>query len=331
MKMDRSRSIILAAILAGVFFLAATSISVAQPVEIKVVTYFPKNHPLVTPTALKWFDMLNKGLGGKVNIKFVGGPEAVPPREQAEAVRNNMVQMAYTPIAVHRQLVPSAAAMVAVRFKDAMEMRQSPFTDYLIETYEKVGIRYAGPGTWAQFQMWSKKPIKQLADLKGMKMRSFFLYDRFQQALGITPVTIPMSELYTALERGVVDGFCFPQAGPREMGLTKSARYVIAHPFYTNDIVLIMNLGTWKKLSPDVQKKFDEITAKQYEPYMMKYAKDLEDSEWVALEKAGVTKVVFSPAEAKQFVETAYRVKWEEIGEKMSPELLAKLKKITGN
>ncbi|MBW1942889.1 MAG: hypothetical protein JRJ51_08635, partial [Deltaproteobacteria bacterium] len=208
--MKKFGNIFLTVIIAAAFLLVTTSISIAGPVEIKVVTYFPKNHPLVNPTALKWFEMLNEGLKGKINIKYVGGPEAVPPREQAEAVRNNMIQMAYTPIAVHRQLVPSAASMVAVKFKDAMEMRQSPFTDFLIQTYEKVGIRYVGPGTWAHFQMWSKKPITKLADLKGMKMRSFFLYDRFQKALGITPVTIPMSELYTALERGVVEGFCFP-------------------------------------------------------------------------------------------------------------------------
>ena len=329
--MKKSRNIFMAVIIIGAFLFVTASVSVAGPVEIKVVTYFPKNHPLVNPTALKWFEMLNEGLKGKINIKYVGGPEAVPPREQAEAVRNNMIQMAYTPIAVHRQLVPGAASMVVVKFKDAMQMRESPYTGYLEQTYEKVGIRYVGPGTWGHFQMWSKKPIKDLADLKGMKMRSFFLYDRFQKALGITPVTIPMSELYTALERGVVEGFCFPQAGPREMGLTKSAKYVIAHPFYTNDVVLLLNLATWKKLSKDVQDKFNEITAKQYEPYMMKYANDLEKNEWAALKKAGVTKVVFSPAEAKKFVDTAYRVKWEEIGEKISPDLLAKLKKMTLN
>jgi TRAP-type C4-dicarboxylate transport system substrate-binding protein len=330
-KMKKSKSFLLATIMTVVLLLGTSAVGMAGPVEIKAVTYFPKNHPLVNPTCLKWFEMLNEGLKGKIHVKYVGGPEAVPPREQAEAVRNNMIQMAYTPIAVHRQLVPAAASFVVVKYKDAMELRESPFTDFLIKEYEKIGIRYIGPGTWGHFQMWSKKPIKKLADLKGMKMRSFFLYDRLQKALGITPVTIPTPELYTALERGVVEGFCFPQAGPRQIGWTKSAKYVIAHSFYTNDVVLLMNLDTWKKLPKDVQDKIDEITAKQYEPYMMKYANDLERNEWVALEKAGVTKVVLEPTEAKKFVDTAYRVKWEEIGEKVPADLLKKLKKMTLN
>lgn len=329
--MRSSRSTFLAVGISAALLFAASSVCMAEPVEIKAVTYFPKNHPLVSPTCLKWFEMLNEGLKGKVHVKYVGGPEAVPPTEQAEAVRNNMIQMAYTPIAVHRQLVPAAASMVVVKFKDAVEMRQSPFTDFLIEEYEKIGVRYAGVGTWAEFNMWSKKPIKTLADLKGMKMRSFFLYDRFQKALGITPVNIPMGELYTALERGVVDGFCFPFVGPRDMGLTKSAKYVIAQHFYTNDVVLIMNLDVWQKLPKDVQAKFDEITAKQYEPYMTQYARGLEMNEWYMLGKTGVERVDLEPVEAKQFVDTAYRVKWEEIGEKIPPDLLAKLKRMTLN
>lgn len=329
--MKRSKSFLLATIMTVVLLLGTSAVGMAGPVEIKAVTYFPKNHPLVNPTCLKWFEMLNEGLKGKIHIKYVGGPEAVPPREQAEAVRNNMVQMAYTPIAVHRQLVPAAASMVVVKFKDAVEMRQSPFTDFLIKEYEKIGIRYVGPGTWAEFNMWSKKPIKKLADLKGMKMRSFFLYDRLQKALGITPVTIPTGELYTALERGVVEGFCFPFIGPRDMGWTRSAKYFIAPHFYTNDVVLLLNLDTWKKLPKDVQLKFDEITAKQYEPYMTKYARDLEMNEWYMLGKTGVVKVDLEPGEAERFVDTAYRVKWEEISEKIPADLLAKLKKMTLN
>lgn len=321
----------LVTILSVTLFLIGTPMSLAGPVELKVVTYFPKNHPQVNPVILQWFKMLNEGLEGKAKIKYVGGPEAIPSREQIEAVRSNMVQMCLMPTAVYKSVIPSVAAMVLVKFKGAVEMRKSPFTDYLIEEHEKAGVRYIGPGLWGQFNMWSKKPIEKISDLKGMKMRSFFLYDRFQKALGITPVTIPTPELYTALERGVVDGFCFPLVGPRDMGLTRSTRYVIVHSFYTNDITLLMNLKVWNSLGKDLQDKITDITVNQYEPYMMRYALDLEKKEWEELAKLGVHKVDFGPVEGKKFVDTAYRVKWEEIGENMSPDLLNKLKKLTGN
>lgn len=307
------------------------NVASAGPVVIKAVSYFSKNHPLMNPTTLEFYKMINEGLKGQVEIKYVGGPEAVPPREQIEAVRNNMVQMTYLPTAVYKSTIPEVAAMVLVKFKDFVEMRKSPFHNFMVKQHEKIGIRYIGPGIYGRFHMWSKKPVNKLADLKGLKMRSFFLYDRFQKALGITPVIIAVNEIYTALERGVVDGFCFPQAGPRIMGLTKSAKYVISHPFYTNDLTLLMNMETWNKIPKAAQKKIDEITAQQYEPYMTAYAQDLEKREWKALKKAGVKRVVFSDKEAKIFVETAYRVKWEEIGEKVPPDMIKKLKKLTLN
>lgn len=303
----------------------------AGPIELKAVSYFPKNHPIMSPTTHEWFRMLNEGLEGTAHIKYVGGPEAIPAREQIEAVRNNVVQIIYLPTAIYKAVIPQAASMVLVRFNNAVEMRKSAYHDFLVERHEKAGVRYLGPGLWAQFHMWSAKPIKKIGDLKGLKMRSFFLYDRFQKALGIAPVTIAIPELYTALERGVVDGFCFPQVGPRESGWTKKVQYIIAHPFYANDVFLLMNLATWNKLPKSAQDKIDEITANKYEPYMTAYAEDLAKKEWGLLAKAGVKKVTFPPEVAKKFVDTAYRVRWEELGEELSADVIQKLKKLTGN
>jgi TRAP-type C4-dicarboxylate transport system substrate-binding protein len=307
----------------------------ADLVELKAITAFPKTHPLVSPQGYEWIKMINEGLKGKVHIKYVGGPEVVPAQEQIEAIRNNMIQISMLPVAYYRSLVPAAATMVVMRFKNAMELRKSAFHDFLVEEHEKIGVRYLGPETWGgtqgTFHMWSKRPIKKLADLNGMKMRSFFQYDRFQKALGITPVTIAVPELFTALERGVVDGFCFPLCGPRQMGWTKSTQYIISYPFYAMDLPIVMNLATWQKLPEPVQKKIEEITAKKYEPYMMNYIEGNIQREWDELAKAGVKKVFFSDEEAKRFIDTAYRVKWEEYEENLPADLVKKLKKLTGN
>jgi len=303
----------------------------ANPVVLKTVIFVPKSHPLMTPTTFEWLKMLNEGLKGKAEFKFVGGPEAIPSREQMEAVRNNVVQVTLLPTAYYKTLLPSAASLCAVQFKNAMEMRKSPYHDFLIKEHKKIGVRYIGPGLWGGFNMWVVKPVKDIGDLKGIKMRTMSLYDRFQKALGIIPVTIPTPEVYTALERGVVGGVCFPQVGPRDLGWTKKMKYIIAHQFYSNDITMTMNLATWNKLPKDVQDKIEEITAKQYEPYMAAYAEAVEKKEWVELEKAGVEKVIFPPSQAKKFIDTAYRLKWEEIGEKVSADLLKRLKKMTGN
>jgi len=303
----------------------------ADPVELKAVTAFPKNHPLVSPQGHEWIKMLNSALQGKAHIKYVGGPEAVPPRDQIEAVRNNIIQITMLPTAYYSSLVPTAATSVLVRFKDAMEMRNSGYNDFLVKQHEKIGVRYLGPVTWGSFYMWLKKPIKNLEELKGKKMRSFFLYDRFQKALGMTPVTIAVPELFTALERGVVQGFCFPLGGPRQQGWTKSTKYIIPYSFYALDVMFLMNLDTWKRLPKSAQDKIEEIAAKKYEPYMMDLVEGNDKKEWEALTKSGVKKISLSNAEAKKYVDTAYRVKWQELEEKIPADLISKLKKLTGN
>jgi TRAP-type C4-dicarboxylate transport system substrate-binding protein len=329
--MKKTIFILLTVFLLAGFCFGINVTSAAGPVKMKAISFVPKNHPLVNPQGHEWIKMINEALEGTVEIKYTGGPEVVPPKEQIEAVRNNVVQITMLPVAYYSSHAPSAATAVLVKFKSAMEMRKSDYHKYLVEVHEGIGVRYIGPVIWGGFYTWSKKPIKHIEDLKGMKMRSFFLYDRFQKALGIAPVNMPTGEIFTALERGVIDGFCFPLVGPRVMGLTKSAKYLIPYPFYANDVMFLMNLKTWNKLPKSAQAKIDEITAKKYDPYMMDFVNGNEKKEWVELAKVGVKKVNFPPEIAKKYVNTAYDAKWKEFSEKIPADLIQKLKKLTGN
>jgi len=328
--MKKSFYLLLTVFVLFTLFFADQKAIAAGPVQIKVVGFAPKNHPLVPPI-FEYIKMLNNGLKGEVQAKYVGGPEAIPASEQFEAVKNNIVQMVLLPAAYYIAALPEGATRVLIRHENAMELRKSPYHDFLVKKHEEVGVRYLATGLWNQFYTWTIKPVKSLQDMKGLKMRSFFVYDRFQQALGMTPVNIAVPEIYTALERGVVDGMMYPYIGPREQGFTKFLKYIVDHPFYKNDINILLNLATWKKFSKSTQERFLEITAKEYDPYITDHAEKTVQAEMALLEKEGVKRFQLPPEEAKKYEATAYRVKWEEIGEKIPAETLAKLKKLTGN
>jgi TRAP-type mannitol/chloroaromatic compound transport system substrate-binding protein len=105
---------------------------------------------------------------------------------------------------------------------------------------------------------------------------------------------------------------------------------VIDLPFYgASNVIALMNLDKWKKLPPDVQKKVLEVTA-DFEPKMVQYFHDQEQKEWKELDKL-VTRVKFSEAENKKYLDTAYEVEWAVIAKRVSPEMLARLRKTTGN
>jgi TRAP-type transport system periplasmic protein len=212
-----------------------------------------------------------------------------------------------------------------------MEERKSGYFDYIIAAHQKLNVQYLGRVHAGAFYLWVKREPKSLADLKGLKMRTGSLYDRFMQALGMVPVNVNAPETYTALESGLVDGFGWPVIGPRQQGWIKKASYVIDLPFFgASNVVILMNGERWQSLKPEVQKKLADVTAAS-EPKMLKHFTDVDNAEWAELTKAGVKRVKFSPAENKQYLDTAYAVEWKYLEGKLSPDELAKLRRLSGN
>ena len=74
------------------------------------------------------------------------------------------------------------------------------------------------------------------------------------QALGGTPVTTPPGEVYTALERGVADGYGWPVTGIFDLGWEKVTKFRMEPAFYSVEVNVLVNLDTWKSLT-DAQRK----------------------------------------------------------------------------
>jgi TRAP-type C4-dicarboxylate transport system substrate-binding protein len=75
---------------------------------------------------------------------------------------------------------------------------------------------------------------------------------------GSIPVEMPITETYTSLERGVVDGTVVPFEGLGIFKLDDLVKYTTITDFYTVTMAVLMNKRTWKKLPPDIQKIIDE-------------------------------------------------------------------------
>ena len=102
---------------------------------------------------------------------------------------------------------------------------------------------------------WFRKPIKSLADLKGLKMRIPGLGGEVMAELGVKPVNIPGGEIYTALERGVIDATEW--VGPSldiKMGFYKVAKYYYSGWHEPGSILeLTFNKRKFERLSKEHQ------------------------------------------------------------------------------
>ena len=301
----------------------------AKPQVLKAVSFLPKDHPLCKMIHV-WVDRVNKDCKGEVQIDWVGGGEVIPGFDQAEALRNNTVQVIFTPTAYYAPLAPEVNAFTLSKLSMEEERKPGGFYDFMVDRHKKLGMMYIGTWLYDPFYLRINKPAKNLEDLKGIKMRTSALYDRFMKKLGMVPVTVKFGETYTALERGLVQGFGFATLGPRDWGWLKHCKYIIDIPFYTRQNTLILiNLDVWNGLGKDVQKKITDITV-AFEPEMRKYFKEQIAKEWKKYDEIGIERITFSDAENKKYYDVAYEAEWEDLNKKV-PDLVPTLKKLTGN
>jgi TRAP-type transport system periplasmic protein len=240
-----------------------------------------------------------------------------------------VIDIIFTPSGDYQDQLPASPAFVLSKLSPSEE-RKSGFYDFMVEEHAKrLNVRYLGRVQISPFYLWTKKDPKTLADLKGLKMRSGVLYDRMMRELGMVPVTINAPEVYTALGYGIVDGFGWPVTGPLKRGWLDTTKYVIDLPFYpASNVVALMNLDKWKALPKETQDVLAKLTA-DFEPTMVKHFNDEQDSEWKAI-GSKVTKVKFSDAENKLYLDTAYNVEWKALQDR-APDVVAKLRTMTGN
>ena len=295
---------------------------------LKAIGFIPKNDPVLA-MANAWVNEVNSKLSGKVRINYVGGPEVITRFQQTEALRTGVIDIIFTPSGDYQDQVPASPAFVLSKLSPSEE-RQNGFYDFMAEEHAKrLNAQYLGRVQISPFYLWTKKEPKTLADLKGLKMRSGLLYDRLMREFGMVPVTINAPEVYTALGSGIVDGFGWPVTGPLKRGWLDTTKYVIDLPFYpASNVVALMNLDKWKALPKETQDALAKLTA-DFEPTMVKHFNDEQDNEWKAI-GSKVTKVKFSDAENKLYLDTAYDVEWKVLQDR-APDVVAKLRAMTGN
>ncbi len=313
---------------AGVVLVSRTGTVCAETITLKAITAWPK-----TATEYKAFtiftDTVDKIVAKKapheLKIQYIGGPEAVKTPDQVEAVQRGMVDMVFTTNAYYVSIIPEVDALKLSELSPSEERSNGAWA-YMNALHEKHGLYYlARLGISIPFQLYLKKPIKT-ADLKGLNIRVSPMYLQAIKGLGGNPVVIPPTDVYIALERNVVDGYCWPAVGVRDWGWQKQTEYVVDPPFYQGPNPLVMNLKTWQKLPKKLQDVLTEASA-EAEKEVVAYYTDLMKKERPILAKEGVKTITLPPAEKAKFLKVAYDEGWKDVIRK-NPKTGPELKKI---
>jgi TRAP-type C4-dicarboxylate transport system substrate-binding protein len=307
-----------------VLAVAAPALAHAQETSLRAVSAFAENTEYVRKLET-FIKAVNAEGKGSLSITFIGGPKAMPPFEVGNAVRTGVVDIGMSTGAFYTNIMPEADALKLTQLP-AAELRKNGAYDLINRIWnEKANMQYLGRVIdYTPFHLYLTKKIDK-PDLSGLKIRVTPVYRDFFQALGATVVQTAPGEVYTALERGVVDGYGWPIQGIFEMKWDEKTKYRVDPGFYSAEVSLIMNLDKWKALSP-AQKALLNKQAVALEDQAVSWKK-LNEDDTKRQAQVGVQTISFDAASSKQYHDKAYEVGWAS-AIKASPQYGPQMKKL---
>jgi TRAP-type transport system periplasmic protein len=289
------------------FVTAFASPVVAQETTLRLVSAFPENNVYVKHLET-WMAKVNAEGKGLVQINFIGGPKAIPTFEVGNAVRTGVVDMAMSTGAFYTNIMPESDTLKLTQVT-VQELRKNGGMDYINKIWnEKANMHYLARMTdYTPFHIYLTKKIDK-PDLTGLKIRITPVYRDFFQALGATVMQTAPGEVYTALERGVVDGYGWPIGGIFDANWQQHTKFRVDPGFYNGEVSLIVNLDAWKKMNA---KQRDYLQQQGFAlEAQNEYWKQYNAEETKRQAQAGIQVIKFDDATSKAYLTRAYEVGW---------------------
>jgi TRAP-type transport system periplasmic protein len=283
----------------------------AQEATLRAVTAFTEKTTYARPFE-RFIDRVNADGKGLVRINYIGGPKAMPPFEVGNALKGGVVDIANETGAFYTNLMPEADAWKLTE-RPMAELRRNGGYDAMAQVYAQKmnAIFLARLVDNNPFHLYLNKRIPS-PDLTGLKLRITPVYRDFFQALGATVVQTAPGEVYTALERGVVDGYGWPITGVFDLGWNEKTKYRVDPGFYTAEVSVLVNRNSWNRLN-DAQKNVLRKAAEQGEAEAAPEFAEENEREIKRQAAAGIETIRFEGDAASAYLAKAYQAGWDGI------------------
>jgi len=324
--MKTSNRKLLSLIATAVVALAATH---AQARDFRSAEVHSKDFP--TNMAVKYMsDQLSAATGGKDKIKIFADSSLGSEKDTVEQVKIGALDMVRVSSASFHGIVPdSVIPSLPFLFRDIDHFRKvmyGPTGDKILASFEKagfVGLAFYESGARS---VYAKKPIKNVADMKGLKIRvqPSDLMVSLVGATGASPTPMPIAEVYTGLKTGLVD------AAENNYPSYEEAKHFEAAPVYSETMhvmtpeVLVFSKKIWDTLPKEEQAQIRKA-AKESVPYYVKLWEPREKDAKAAVIKGGAKVVPAADIDRKAFVEVEKPV-WDKFA--ATPDLKALVQEI---
>jgi len=283
--------------------------------------------------ALKFKELAEKYTNGKVKVEVYPNSQLYKDKEEVEALQLGAVQMLapslakFGPLGVKEfevfdipYIMPDKAALNRVTHGKVGKM--------LLAKLEPKGIK--GLAYWDNgFKIMSaNKPLRTPADFRGLKMRiqSSKVLEAQMRALGAVPQVLAFSEVYQALQTGVVDGTENPPSNMYTQKMNEVQKYATLSNHGYLGYAVIVNKKFWDGLPADIRSELDKAMAEATE-YNNEIAQKENDDALAAMKKAGTTTfITLTPEQTAEWRKALDPVA-DEVGNRVGKDLIAAFRK----
>ncbi|RID90846.1 C4-dicarboxylate ABC transporter substrate-binding protein [Gemmobacter lutimaris] len=316
---------IAAAALIGSFGTAAVAEDVIEAV------HFTPTQVGFAQSFLKFVDRVNERGKGVVQINVRGGPEVVPNPQLGTAQQSGLIDMMNAPAGLYLEIVPEGEVFSASAIKP-WEARENGGWDAIDKIYQEKGNAKllahvdAGAGFWLWTVDEPKLTEDGLLDFSKLVIRASPLYKQFFESLGAQMIVQPAGDVYTSLERGVINANAYPSIGYKAFGWDKFTRYRVEPGFFHLDVLISMNLDKWNSLSDESRKILNEVAIEYERESYDAIAKEDEESR-AAMEAEGMKVVEMTGAGRDKFLAEAAKASWDRMKDR-DPTHVEELRKL---
>jgi len=325
----------LAAMLCGVAISLSATAALAEPIVIK----FSHVVAVDTPKG-KAADFFKKRAeemtAGKVKVEVYPNSQLYKDKEEMEALQIGAVQMLAPSLAKFGPLGVKEFEVFDLPYlfdgyDDLHKVTNGPVGKKLLEKLEPKGIK--GLAYWDNgFKVFSSnKPIKAVEDFKGQKMRiqSSKVLEAQMRALGVIPQVMAFSEVYQALQTGVVDGTENPPSNLYTQKMHEVQKYVRVSDHGYLGYAVIVNKAFWEGLPAEVRGQLEKAMTESTD-YANKIAKEENDQSLEAVRKAGKTEVFTPTPEERAALRAKLIPVHQEVASRVGKEQIEAIYQATG-
>jgi TRAP-type C4-dicarboxylate transport system substrate-binding protein len=310
----------------SIVLLVCLSVSLpATAKSLKVLSGFPTNH-IFTEGCLGIFeDNLKKESNGAMSINIMG-PDVVPMLEQFQPVQSGVFDLLFTHSAYHLGATAMGVALETTTADPTMR-REAGLIELANNEYAKHDMKLLALMPMAKYNIvLSKLPRKTAPSLKGLKIRTPNAAAPLMKSLGGAPVNLPASQIYTSLQKGVIDGFSLVAMGHLDYKIHEVATYLVRPLFGYISFSLFMNKNKYDSLSAD-EKKWITAAAIKTEVESKVYFQKKHEEEVVKLQEHGMKIINLPESEASTLDKKLNDTLWH-VSEKKSGKVIADLHKL---